>query len=258
MNYQEANELFAKKQKGKEFPITQEDQLEKNTVPLEKNMTLEKVNKSFVVNLYSTPIITILPNGLFRLFANGKLTNLTKSRMEKYSPVKLKQVNGWWFVVDKKEKILSLYYERVLIDKNGKVILKISEKSIIFKRLVLILNKMIDHWKLSDYKISNIFVKSCSKNETNNLMQLLESSSKDLKSIYFYSSNYDVSLNMDQLVSDMLKFGGIENYNTYLNMKNNIFKSIEKLLIAYFIPYAINQMKFVLKQNIKEKEKINA
>ena len=176
MNYQEANELFTKKRMGKEFPITKEEQVEKDTVPLETTVTLEKVNKSFVINLYSTPIVTILPNGLFRLFANGKLTNLTKSRMEKYSPVNLKQIDNWWWIVDKKEKILSLYYERVLIDKNGKPTIKISEKSIIFKRLVLILNKMID--QLSDYKISNIFVKSCSKNETNNLMQLLESSSK--------------------------------------------------------------------------------
>jgi len=257
MDYKQAEELFAKKMRGKEFPITEEERIEKNTVHLETNMTLEKINKSFVINLYSTPIITILPNGLFRLSANGKLTNLTKSRMEKYSPVKLKQIDGWWWIVDKKKKILSLYYERVLIDKNGKPTIKISEKSIIFKRLILLLNKMID--QLHDSKISTILTKSFTKNETSNLMQLLESSSKDLKSIYFYDSHiYDVSLQMDQLVSNMLKFGGIDNYNTYLNMKNNVFKSLEKLLNAYFIPYVINQLKFILKQNIKEKEKMNA
>jgi len=254
MNYQEANELFLKKSKGKEFPITQEDQIEKNTVPLETTVTLEKVNKSFIINLYSTPIITILPNGLFRLSTNGQLTNLTKSRMEKYSPVKLKQIDGWFWIVDKKEKILSLYYERVLIDKNGKPTIKISEKSIIFKRLALLLNQMIN--QIADRKINDILYKSPANNAINNLIQLLKFSSKDLKSIYLYSCNYGISLNMDQLISDMLKFGGIKNYNTYLNAKNNIFKSLEKLIKAYFIPYAINQLKFVLKT--KEKEIVRA
>lgn len=242
MNYKEAEILFMKKTRGKELPIT--------TVLLETNMTLEKVNKSFVINLYSTPIIAILPNGLFRLFTNGKMTKLTKDRMEKYSPVKLKQVDGWWWIVDKKEKILSLYYERVLIDKNGKPTIKISEKSIIFKRLVLILNKMID--QLSDYKISNIFVKSYSKNETNNLLQLLESSSQILKSIYFNTNNYNINLSMDQLAHNILKFGNINNYNVYLNMKNNVFKSQEKLLKTYFIAYITSQIKFILKQKTKE------
>jgi len=254
MNHQEANELFLKKSKGKEFPITQEDQIEKNTVQLEKNVTLEKVNKSFIINLYSTPIITILPNGLFRLSTNGQLTNLTKSRMEKYSPIKLKQIDGWFWIIDKKEKILSLYYERVLIDKNGKIPVKISEKSIIFKRLILILNKIID--QLSDYKINSIFGKSFSKNETNNLIELLKYSSKDLRSIYF-NSNYNIILNMDQLIYDMLKFGNINQYDSYKNISNN-FRSKESFFKAYFIPYALNQLKFVLKQNIKEKEKIDA
>lgn len=256
MNYKEAENLFAKKSKGKEFPITKEEQIEKNTVPLEKNMTLEKINKSFVINLYSTPVITLLPNSLFRLFASGKLTNLTKSRMEKYSPVKLKQINGWFWITDKKEKILSLYYERILIDKNGKPTIKISEKSIIFKRLILILNKMID--QLHDSKISNILVKCYTKNETNNLIQLLESSSQILKSIYFNTNNYNINLSMDQLAHNILKFGNIDNYNVYLNMKNNVFKSLEKLLKTCFVPYIISQLKFILKQNIKEKEKIDA
>lgn len=256
MNYKEAENLFAKKSKGKEFPITKEEQIEKNTVPLEKNMTLEKINKSFVINLYSTPVITLLPNSLFRLFASGKLTNLTKSRMEKYSPVKLKQINGWWWIVDKKEKILSLFFERILIDKNGKPTIKISEKSIVFKRLILLLNKMID--QLRDLKISNILSKTYSKNETNNLIELLKSSSKDIKSIYFYGSGYEIDLKMNQLIFNILKFGGIDNYNTYFNMKENVFKSLEKLLKTCFVPYIISQLKFILKQNIKEKEKIDA
>ena len=245
MKYEEAESLFAKKHKIETLP---------NTVPLETNMTLEKVNKSFVINLYVTPIITILPNGLYRLCTNGKMTNLTKSRLEKYSPVKLKQIDGWWFVVDKKEKVLSLYYERVLIDKNGKPTIKISEKSIIFKRLVLILNKMID--QLYDSKISNILVKTFSKNETNNLIQLLESSSKDIKSIYFYGSCLHMSPKMDQLVNDMLKFGGIDNYNTFSNMKTNVFKSQEKLLKAHFIDFVINNLRFVLKAKNNKGEKV--
>ena len=239
MNYKEANDLFEKKTK-----------IEENKINLETSMTLEKVNKSFVVNLYSTPIITILPNGLFRLFANGKLTNLTKSRMEKYSPVKLKQVNGWWFVVDKKEKVLSLYYERVIIDTRGKPTIKISEKSIIFKRLVLLLNKMID--ELCDSRICSILAGHCSQNETGNLTRLLESSSKDIKSIYSYNSSFDLRIRMDQLISNMLKFGGITNSNTYLNMKTSVFKSLENLLRAYFIPYALNQLKYILKTKKRE------
>lgn len=246
MNYEQAEQLFIKKTMGKELPIT--------TVLLETNMTLEKINKSFVINLHSTPIITILPNGLYRLSADGKLTNLTKSRMEKYSPVNLKQIDNWWWIIDKKEKILSLYYERVLIDKNGKPTIKISEKSIIFKRLVLILNEMIS--KISDLTVSNVLVKSFPKNETNNLIELLRSSSKDIKSIYHYSSrNYDVALNMDQLVCDMLRFGTIDKYYTYLNMRDNVFKSQSALLKAYFIPYITYQLKFILKQIAEKKRR---
>ena len=58
---------------------------------------------------------------------------------------------------------------------------------------------------------------------------------------------------MDQLVSNMLKFGKINQYNTYLNIVNN-FKSKESFFKTYFIAYIINQLKFVLKT--KEKEKV--
>jgi len=57
---------------------------------------------------------------------------------------------------------------------------------------------------------------------------------------------------MDQLAHNILKFGNINNYNVYLNMKNNVFKSQEKLLKTYFIAYITSQIKFILKQKTKE------
>jgi len=221
-------------------------------VTLLKNTTLTKVNKSYVVSLYHTPIVTILPNGSFRLTTDGKFTNLTKSRMEKYSPVKLKQVDGWWFVVDDKEKVLSVFYERILINKDGKPIKRVGVKSPLFKKIKMILDKILD--QASDYRISEIMSKRFKTNGLKNLIETLNLSPKKIRSMFFYYG-LPTTLNFDRLISDMLERGGIKSYNSYANMSTNVFKSRHKLITAYYIPYIMGMLKFTLKQS---REKVDA
>jgi hypothetical protein len=242
MNYQEAKKLFSKKRKGKEFPVTEEDQIEKNTIELEKEVTLEKVNKSFTINLCSVPIVTILPNGLFRLTTNGIFTKVVKSKMEKYSPVRLKEADGWWFVVNKLNKILSVFYERILINKDGKPTTKISAKNPLFKKINVILDELIK--KTSDYTIREAMREKCAENELTKLVRLTTFTPRQIKVNYFY---------IQQLLKNILFNKSIRSYNAYINIKDNTVKSKIPLLKTCFISYITSMLKFILKRTRSNK-----
>lgn len=55
-------------------------------------------NNSVVIELHSTPVVTIHEDGTYTLRSGGWTTSTTKDRINKYSPVKVYQRNFEWFV----------------------------------------------------------------------------------------------------------------------------------------------------------------
>lgn len=71
----------------------------KNSIKLERNTYLEwGENDTIVVRLHWTNIITLYPDGRYRLTNGGYSTNVTKDRLNEYGPADIYQKNFEWFV----------------------------------------------------------------------------------------------------------------------------------------------------------------
>ena len=55
---------------------------------------------SVAIELHGTKVVTIYPNGLYKLNSGGYRTSTTKDRINKYSPVSVYQKNFEWFLRD--------------------------------------------------------------------------------------------------------------------------------------------------------------
>ena len=55
-------------------------------------------DNSVSIELHSTKVVTLYPNGLVKLQTGGWMTPTTKDRMNKYSPVRVTQRKGEWYV----------------------------------------------------------------------------------------------------------------------------------------------------------------
>ena len=53
---------------------------------------------SVSVELHSTKVVVLYPNGLVKLQTGGWMTSTTKDRMNRYSPVRVTQRKGEWYV----------------------------------------------------------------------------------------------------------------------------------------------------------------
>lgn len=53
---------------------------------------------SVSVELHSTKVVVLYPNGLVKLQSGGWMTPTTKDRMNRYSPVRVTQRKGEWYV----------------------------------------------------------------------------------------------------------------------------------------------------------------
>jgi hypothetical protein len=99
-----------------------------NGKPLENNTRLFKRGDSYAVQLHSTDVVTIHANGTYTLDSGGWHTVTTKQRINAYSPAKLSQRLGQWFLYqgsyskDKKMKNMPIFVDGVTITKTGKVI----------------------------------------------------------------------------------------------------------------------------------------
>jgi hypothetical protein len=66
------------------------------------NNTYAYINhdSSVSIELHGTKVVTIYPNGLYKLNSGGYHTSTTKKRINQYSPVKVYQKNYNWFLAD--------------------------------------------------------------------------------------------------------------------------------------------------------------
>jgi hypothetical protein len=55
---------------------------------------------SVAIELHGTKVVTIYPNGLYKLNSGGYQTHTTKKRINQYSPVRVYQKNFEWFLSD--------------------------------------------------------------------------------------------------------------------------------------------------------------
>ena len=87
MNYAEAYALVAGKNNRKSR------KLENNTYGY------IEYDGSVSVELHSTKVVTLYANGLVKLASGGWQTVTTKDRMNRYSPVSVRQRKGEWYVM---------------------------------------------------------------------------------------------------------------------------------------------------------------
>lgn len=96
LTYQECLKLISKA-KFSTKTNTKAVKLENNTY-LSQNKTGE-----FEVILHKTAILTLYPNGAYRLNTGGWQTVTTKARLNEYGPVRINQRQNKWFLDDGKE-----------------------------------------------------------------------------------------------------------------------------------------------------------
>jgi hypothetical protein len=84
---------------------------------LKNNTVLRRIDAdTLAVRLYATDIVLIHRNGNFTLNSGGWRTATTKARINEYSPVRLWQKKGVWYIGDVK------FAENVVVDSAGKVV----------------------------------------------------------------------------------------------------------------------------------------
>jgi len=90
----------------------------KNSKFIDNNtLSIEYQDGTKAIRLHNTDIITILKNS-YILNSDGYRTPTTKDRLNKYSPAKISQTNGQWFING------YLFYDGIEINSNGKIISK--------------------------------------------------------------------------------------------------------------------------------------
>lgn len=91
MNYAEAYALIAGKNNRKNRKI---DNNTRGYIEYDNSVSIE---------LHSTKVVVLYPNGLVKLQTGGWMTPTTKDRMNKYSPVYVQQRNHEWYVKIRRE-----------------------------------------------------------------------------------------------------------------------------------------------------------
>ena len=86
MNYAEAYALVAGKNNRKSRKI---DNNTRGYIEYDNSVSIE---------LHSTKVVVLYPNGLVKLQSGGWMTPTTKDRMNKYSPVRVTQRKHEWYV----------------------------------------------------------------------------------------------------------------------------------------------------------------
>jgi len=108
MTYQEANQLFKtarNKRLGK---------------PLENNTRLFQRGSDYAVQLHCTDVVIIHPNDTVTLESGGWRTVTTKDRINTYSPARVAQEQGIWYVyVEGPFTRRFLYSDGMTVDSSG-------------------------------------------------------------------------------------------------------------------------------------------
>jgi hypothetical protein len=101
LTYESATELLGKKDMKK----------------LAGNTTLRKERGNMVVRFWGTDIISISPDNIFTLNAGGYETVTTKDRLNKFSPARVYQDKGIWYIYER-----TPFVDGIRVNSDGMVI----------------------------------------------------------------------------------------------------------------------------------------
>lgn len=95
-------------------------------IKIAHNTYLERAlgDPNVTVRLHDTAVVTIYPNGTYRLNSGGYRSATTKDRINKYAPVQVFQHLGTWFTTDNSgpEPRRAYFFDGMLVDSGGKVL----------------------------------------------------------------------------------------------------------------------------------------
>lgn len=81
---------------------------------LANNTYLHSVDNGIAIKLHSTDVATILPDNTFLLNSGGWRTATTKARINEYTPARICQKKGLWFMLDG-----SVFFDGIVVDQSG-------------------------------------------------------------------------------------------------------------------------------------------
>jgi hypothetical protein len=108
MKYDQARELFATA-KG-------------DSKPLQNNTRLFWRAEGFAIRLHSTDVVLIRPDNTYVLNSGGWQTNTTKDRINYYSPARLWQRKGEWYLSQGSDSDPIPFVDGIIIDDGGLVV----------------------------------------------------------------------------------------------------------------------------------------
>lgn len=83
----------------------------------------EEDNTVLCVKYHATDIVKLYPNGSVRLDSGGWRVPITRERIREYSGINIQQFEGLWFVYKDGKKDLTPYYDGMLLDARGAVVM---------------------------------------------------------------------------------------------------------------------------------------
>lgn len=84
------------------------------------NTYLRRVDGGIAVRLHATDVVTIHPDGSYTLNTGGWWTVTTKERINAYSPARLSQRRGEWYLLTPAGEVK--YWDGVRVDGAGNVV----------------------------------------------------------------------------------------------------------------------------------------
>jgi len=90
--------------------------------PIANNTRLLFDGKNYIIRLHDTDIITIQPNNHYKLFTGNWYTITTKARLNEYSPARISQRKGQWYIGE------FLFQDHMVVDENGTPTKKFQKK----------------------------------------------------------------------------------------------------------------------------------
>ena len=102
MTYKDCLELISKSKVGR--------------LKLKHNTYLEQRGESFVVIFHRTAVVKIFPDDRYQLFTGGWHTVTTKQRINQFSPARVYQERGDWYLDSGRE-----FFEGVIVSAAGEV-----------------------------------------------------------------------------------------------------------------------------------------
>ncbi len=92
MTYAQAEAMFAKAR-----DIERGKKLENNTYLIKRRIGISKQH-CYAVRLHATDVVTIYPNGRYKLDTGGWRTVTTKDRINKFNPASVYSIKGMWYI----------------------------------------------------------------------------------------------------------------------------------------------------------------